>query len=374
MVPTKTAKPMAKTSKGKAIDNVQNRSFDIKCFKCLRRGHIASQCPNRSAMVIRPNDDIESEREDKENEDEIKNPTDENEELEYAVEGEMLVVCSLVIDEGSCTNVASTLMVEKLALPTTKHSSPYKLQWLNEGVELKVTKQALVPFSIRKYQDEVLCDVVPMHAGHLLLGRPWQFDRRVKHDGFANQYTFKYQGRNVTLAHLSPRQVLEDQLIRPRSFNYTTFPRREGHLDPEAYLEWENKIELVFECHIYSESKKFKLAVIEFFDYTMIWWDQLMTSQRRNGDVEDYYKEMKVAMIPTDVREDHDVTMAQFLAGLNREIANIVELQRYVEIVDMVHMAIKVEKQLKKKGYVHGYSTPNLSKWNQGASKNVSAS
>ena len=39
--------------------------------------------------------------------------------------------------------------------------------------------------------------------------------------------------------------------------------------------------------------------------------------------------------------------MARFLAGLNREIANIVELQHYVELEDMVHMAMKVKRQLK---------------------------
>ncbi|XP_016729543.1 uncharacterized protein [Gossypium hirsutum] len=107
--------------------------------------------------------------------------------------------------------MASTLMVEKLGLPTTKHPSPYKLQRLNEGVKLKVFKQTLIAFSIEKYNDKVQCDVVPIHRGHLLLGRPWQFDRRVKHDGFRNQYTFKYHGKNVSLAPLSPKQMLEDQ-------------------------------------------------------------------------------------------------------------------------------------------------------------------
>ena len=99
-------------------------------------------------------------------------------------------VCSVIIDGGSCTNVASTTMVEKLGLPTMKHPRPYKLQWLNDSGELKVNKQVLVSFRIGKYEDEVLCDVVPMQAGHLLLGRPWQFDRRVKHDGFTNKYSF----------------------------------------------------------------------------------------------------------------------------------------------------------------------------------------
>ncbi|KAF7801679.1 Retrovirus-related Pol polyprotein from transposon RE1 [Senna tora] len=31
-----------------------------------------------------------------------------------------------------------------------------------------------------KYCDEILCDVVPMHAGHILLGRPWELDRKAK--------------------------------------------------------------------------------------------------------------------------------------------------------------------------------------------------
>ena len=30
-------------------------------------------------------------------------------------------VCSVIIDGGSCTNVASTTLVEKLGLPTSKH-------------------------------------------------------------------------------------------------------------------------------------------------------------------------------------------------------------------------------------------------------------
>jgi hypothetical protein len=43
---------------------------------------------------------------------------------------------------------------------------------LNECGEVMVTKEVLISFSIEKYKDKVLCDVVPMHASHLLLGRP----------------------------------------------------------------------------------------------------------------------------------------------------------------------------------------------------------
>ena len=42
--------------------------------------------------------------------------------------------------------------------------------------------------------------------------------------------------------------------------------------------------------------------------------------------MEDYYQEMEVAMIRANVEEDQEATMSCFLAGLNPEIANQVEL------------------------------------------------
>jgi hypothetical protein len=121
-------------------------------------------------------------------------------------------VCSMIIDGGSCTNVASTILVEKLNLPSLKHFRPYKLQWLHDCGENKVNKQVLISFSIGKYKDEVLFDVAPMHAGHILLGRSWQFDRKVTHDGLENRYSFVKDSRTVTLVSLTPRQVYEDQM------------------------------------------------------------------------------------------------------------------------------------------------------------------
>jgi hypothetical protein len=41
--------------------------------------------------------------------------------------------------------------------------------------------------------------------------------------------------------------------------------------DPEASLEWEKKVDLIFECHNYYEEKKVILAIIEFTDYAIIW-------------------------------------------------------------------------------------------------------
>ena len=81
--------------------------------------------------------------------------------------------CSMIIDGGSCTNMVSTFLINRLGLSTIPHQQPYKLQWLNDYGKVKVNRQSIVSFSIGKYHDEQLCDIIPMHAGDILLGRLW---------------------------------------------------------------------------------------------------------------------------------------------------------------------------------------------------------
>ena len=47
------------------------------------------------------------------------------------------------------------------------------------------------------YKDKVRCDVIPMDACHLLLGKPWQYDRKFMHYGGNNTYTFWKNGSKV---------------------------------------------------------------------------------------------------------------------------------------------------------------------------------
>ncbi|XP_035539637.1 uncharacterized protein LOC109000794 [Juglans regia] len=231
---SKNANLKTATTSG-TIETSSSKTRDIKCFKCQGRGHIASQCVNKRVMVINAQGELESENEEEVDNDDMPSMEDADDE-QNAVVGDLLVarrvlnvqvkeeesnqrenlfhtrcfvnnkVCSVIIDGGSCTNVASTYLVEKLALTTLKHPQPYRLQWLNECGEIKVTRQVLVALSIGKYEDEVLCDVVPMHACHLLLGRPWQYDLRVTHDGFTNKYSFTLNRQPITLVPLTPKQ------------------------------------------------------------------------------------------------------------------------------------------------------------------------
>ena len=108
-------------------------------------------------MIARDNGEIKSTSESEEEMPPLEDASDDG--VEYPVEGQALVtrralstqvkeddvkqqrenifhtrwhihdkVCSLIIDGGSCTNVASTTLVEKLNLPTKPHPRPYKLQ------------------------------------------------------------------------------------------------------------------------------------------------------------------------------------------------------------------------------------------------------
>lgn len=59
--------------------------------------------------------------------------------------------------------------------------------------------------------------------------------------------------------------------------------------------------------------------------------------------MEEYHKELEVVMIKANVIKDEEVTMSRFLSGLNKD-SNMVELQPYMDLEDLVHLAIKVEK------------------------------
>nr|KYP54698.1 hypothetical protein KK1_000894 [Cajanus cajan] len=162
--------------KQKPSDEPRNNS--IKCFKCLGRGHIASQCPFHSRCKIYKK------------------------------------TCSFIVDSGSCNNFVSQRLVDKLNLTTIAHPKSYKLQWLNEDGPIEVKDQVNVPFSIGKYKDEILCDIIPMDASHILLGRPWQHDRKAIHDSVPKNIFLVHLGKKHTLTPLSPSQVLEDQVFK----------------------------------------------------------------------------------------------------------------------------------------------------------------
>ena len=103
-------------------------------------------------------------------------------------------------------------MVEKLNLAMLPHPKPYKLHCLNEDGDFIVKNQVKIQFSIGNYNDEVLCDIVHMNNCHILLGRPWNFERQAIHKGISNKITL-YQKKKKFIFHpLTPTQVAADQV------------------------------------------------------------------------------------------------------------------------------------------------------------------
>jgi hypothetical protein len=115
--------------------------------------------------------------------------------------------CKVIVDSGSTYNLISIEIVEKMELEMIEHPCPYRVSWLQKGHQVNVTKQCLVEFKIGGYTDEILCDVIPMDVCHLLLGRPWQYDRNVIHDGRKNTYTLEKNGRTHMLLPIKDKEV-----------------------------------------------------------------------------------------------------------------------------------------------------------------------
>ena len=70
-----------------------------------------------------------------------------------------------------------------------------------------VTKQCLAEFKIGGYKDEILCDVIHMYVCHIFLGRRWQFDKHIIHDGRKNTYTLEKNGRMHMLLPIEEKKV-----------------------------------------------------------------------------------------------------------------------------------------------------------------------
>nr|GEW58887.1 uncharacterized protein [Tanacetum cinerariifolium] len=134
-----------------------------RCFRCQGLGHIASGCPNKRLVTLTDFEIAGGYDFGVETSDDQVRTGDPDEEVVGPDDGELLVVrralsstpfreeklqreaifhtrctvaqkvCSVIIDGGSCTNVASQTMVSKLGLLNEPHPAPYVIHWLNQG-------------------------------------------------------------------------------------------------------------------------------------------------------------------------------------------------------------------------------------------------
>lgn len=65
-----------------------------------------------------------------------------------------------------------------------------------------------------KYEDDVVCDVVPSKTRDLILGFPWKYQCQAKHDRCTNTYYFLFDNRQITLV---PEEFDRDQTVKRES-------------------------------------------------------------------------------------------------------------------------------------------------------------
>jgi hypothetical protein len=215
---------------------------NIECFTCGGRGHMKRDCPNRKRVMLTHDGYVSASDDEKvdasSSEESEKNPEVIVDGYELAANFKNLMVhripedrihdqgqhwnifqtqcivkdttCKLIIDGGSYTNVVSKSLVDSLALPTWKYPQPHCVEWLYNSGKLKVTHKVRLKFSVGNYEDIVVCDVLPMDACHVLLGRPWQFDRRSTHEGRSNVYSLWHKGKRHVLQPTLDKDIKVD--------------------------------------------------------------------------------------------------------------------------------------------------------------------
>ncbi|KAK1681398.1 hypothetical protein QYE76_042246 [Lolium multiflorum] len=179
----------AASTSGSSMSTARNR--DMLCHTCGGKGHFKRDCPNRKVMII--NEDNEYETGD----DVDPNAPDDDDydtdgEDAYPSDARTIVVsqralnvlpsastqrcnlfqtkalvgpdkaCKVIIDGGSCRNLASKELCTKLKLKYLPHPHPYYIQWLSDNGEMKVNHMVRVEFEIGPYKDCIDFDVVPM--------------------------------------------------------------------------------------------------------------------------------------------------------------------------------------------------------------------
>ncbi|GJV49791.1 reverse transcriptase domain-containing protein [Tanacetum coccineum] len=158
----------AKSNTREHVDNAP------RCYECGGLRHYAHDCLNLKTLAFVPND--ASPIYDTDAEPKVNEPSDE---LVYPDREEALVIqrvlnvavsksdddnswlrnnifrikctskgkiCDMIIDGGSCENVVSTYMVEKLGMKTEDHPKPYQLTWLKKRILLKSVNVVLCSF------------------------------------------------------------------------------------------------------------------------------------------------------------------------------------------------------------------------------------
>jgi hypothetical protein len=78
-----------------------------------------------------------------------------------------------ISDSGIQKNLISTEVIKWLYFPTKLHPQLYTIGWLCQWSNLHVSQQCHLPYGIKPFKYEVLCDVTPFEVFDVILGQPY---------------------------------------------------------------------------------------------------------------------------------------------------------------------------------------------------------
>jgi hypothetical protein len=105
-----------------------------------------------------------------------KEELEDPEEEDHLFHSQMWVKVSslhFIVDSGSQKNLISAEVVKRLGLSITTHPQLYTIEWLHQGRDLRINQQCHLPYNIKPFTDEVLCDIAPLDVCDELLGQPY---------------------------------------------------------------------------------------------------------------------------------------------------------------------------------------------------------
>ncbi|KAH1203425.1 hypothetical protein GmHk_17G049680 [Glycine max] len=121
---------------------------------------------------------------------------------------------------------------------------------------------------------------------------------------------------NVGRVNNGPNRIEGQDKIEGVKLNVSPF---KGKSDPDAYFDWEMKIQHAFSYNDYPEEQKVKLAAATFSYYALVWWKKNQREMKREEGWEiDTWTEMRRIMRKRYVPTSYSRTMRQKLQRLSQ--------------------------------------------------------
>ena len=110
---------------------------------------------------------------------------EEQEEGEHLFQSQMWVsgvLLHFIVDNGRKKNLSLAKVVKLLKLLTMPHPKPYKIGCLSQGRDLHLNQQCRLPYTIKPFKDEMLCDIDPLEVSDFLLGQQYMWKHHVVYE------------------------------------------------------------------------------------------------------------------------------------------------------------------------------------------------